>query len=107
MKENAPTVLPYSGNMDEDGEWKSTSPSYSQTNGIMKKPSSMLSPDSEIIQSDSMNLIDESAKQLFETMKTIIASSPEEINAACNCAKQIQSLMRLKLDVIRTKKGLY
>lgn len=49
----------------------------------------------DLIGSESMRLIDESAKNLHERIKD--ASNVE----ACLCAKQIAELLRLKLDVRR------
>lgn len=73
-------------------------------------------PHSNGVTYQSMSLIDDSAQLLFGLMKD--AAEPEKyedgsdrvsldgVNSAVECAKQIQSLMRLKLDVIKEfKKG--
>ena len=60
--------------------------------------------------SQSMNLVDDTAKHLFALMKglthnlpdaEIKSFDPDKVNAATNCAKQIYQMMRLKLDVIK------
>lgn len=59
--------------------------------------------------SPSMSLIDDSAKHLFELMKSIRLDKekpdPNAINAACNCAKNIRELMGLKLSAYKASKG--
>ena len=59
----------------------------------------------------SLNLIDESTTQLNELMKKLVAkkdfSDTVTINAACNIAKQIQSNLRLKLDIFREMKASF
>lgn len=60
---------------------------------------------SSLVKSPSMNLIDDSAKHLFETMLDIGKNgnpTAAEINAVCRCADQIHRLLRLKFDVLRT-----
>lgn len=61
----------------------------------------------------SLNLINDSASYLFDLMKGIGREAksqdasrinPQLINAACNCGKQITSLLRLKLDVLKASK---
>lgn len=47
-----------------------------------------------MVGSDSMSLIDESAKHLHERMK-----STKNVLEACVCAEQIGKLIRLKLDI--------
>lgn len=62
--------------------------------------------------SASMKLIDDSTRHLFDLMKSIGAdqpqnpeirklADPQQINSACNCAKQIYGLLRLKFDVAK------
>ena len=69
--------------------------------------------DIDQVQSRSMILIDESTNQLKELMesltKTVITEENlfkgiNSANAACNCAKQISSLLRIKLDIYREYK---
>lgn len=57
-----------------------------------------------------LNLIDSTAKHLHGLMKSIavdhpeIRNSPQMVNAACNCAKNMRELLRLKLDVVKESK---
>lgn len=61
----------------------------------------------------SMNLIDRSAECMFGMMEVLEKDIRQNrdghekrlIDAACNCAKQIEKLMRLKLDVLKLKAG--
>lgn len=59
------------------------------------------------VRSDSMNILDDSADTLNDMLEEL-AKLPnvDNVKAACECAKQIQSLMRLKLDVIKLAKDL-
>lgn len=57
----------------------------------------------------STNLIDDSINDLRNLMgsiaanaqKDVVARNVQAVNAACNCAKNIAQLMRLKLDVVK------
>lgn len=51
-----------------------------------------------IIESPSMSLLDDTARHLHGLMK-----SADNVADACNCAKQLYSIMRLKLDAIKTQ----
>jgi hypothetical protein len=59
--------------------------------------------------SHSTNLIDDSIKHLHGLLKSIrveaddfnVRHSPQLVNAACNCAKQIGGLIRLQTDMFR------
>ncbi len=53
----------------------------------------------------SQSLVDESANHLLGLMKGLNPRVAGEVATACECAKQIQALVRLKLDVYRTLKG--
>lgn len=65
----------------------------------------------------SLSLINDSAKHLFDLMKDIRKDveadvpaatrrvNPMHINAACNCARSINGLLKLKLDVLKFQKG--
>lgn len=55
----------------------------------------------ELVSSPSMSLLDDTALHLFALMKRDTTS----VNDACNCAKQMYSIMRLKLDAIKTQLG--
>lgn len=57
-----------------------------------------------------MSLLDDSAKHLHSLMKGVTGPLHEDavtlpdidrVNAAANCAKQLYSIMRLKLDAIK------
>lgn len=65
--------------------------------------------------SDSLNLIDGSAKHIFDTMRNIKPSKLDDgtiadqldyndIDSICKCAKEIQNLARVKLEMLRLKK---
>jgi hypothetical protein len=65
-----------------------------------------------LVESPSMNLLDSTASHLFGLMQGLIANkppadvqkySPEEVNAACNCAKNIREIMKLKLDALKVQ----
>ncbi len=58
----------------------------------------------ELVESASMSLLDRSADHMFELMKGLSGGDSADVNAACNCAKNIQSLMRLKLDAMKLQK---
>lgn len=67
-----------------------------------------------IVSSVSMNLLDDSAQHLHGLMRGLFANipgadvrayDPDRVNSACNCAKQIYSIMRLKLDCIKVQLG--
>jgi hypothetical protein len=67
-------------------------------------PSEILPRRSDLVTSPSMNLIDDSARHLFETMLTIgKKDKPDsaDIKSVCLCAEQIHKLLRLKYDVLR------
>ena len=60
--------------------------------------------------SRSMSLIDDTNAHLSALMKGLGTNSPSpemrhldqgRVNAACNCAKQMSNMMRLKLDAVR------
>lgn len=65
------------------------------------------SSDSNAARLTSMNLIDDSAQHLHGLLKSVGTDDPirlrdpRVISAAATCAKQIHSLIRLKLDVLR------
>lgn len=70
-------------------------------------------PNIDQVKSESTNLIDESTKQLKDLMKSLtkqvtteenLFKSVNSVNAACNCAKQISSLIRVKLDIYKEYK---
>lgn len=73
------------------------------------------SPTSEIIVSQSMSLLDESANHMFDLMKglhgnqppaSVKAYDPERVNSAVACANTIYKIMRLKLDAIKVQRKL-
>lgn len=72
-------------------------------------------PNIDQVQSESTSLIDVSARQLSELMTSISATvkmeeslfkSVNHVNAACNCAKQIAALLKVKLDIYKEYKKL-
>lgn len=63
--------------------------------------------------SNSLSLIDDSAEHLLELQRSIqgptetepnLRIDAQKINAACNCAKQIASLQRLKIEAFKALK---
>jgi hypothetical protein len=76
---------------------------------------SVLSPPSEtfvLVESPSMSLLDSTANHLHGLMKGLTANQPEAeirkydpeiVNAACNCAKNIREIMKLKLDALKVQ----
>lgn len=97
---------------------KSTSAVTGETLPALSAPPTGLLP-ADI--SQSMKLLDESAAQMFSLMKRLnpqksfdpdqreLDENPTKlidvhrVQAACNCAKQIYSLARLKLDAIKLR----
>jgi hypothetical protein len=72
-------------------------------------------PTSEMLASQSMNLLDESANHMFDLMKglhgnqppaEIKAFDPDRVNSAVACANTIYKIMRLKLDAIKVQEKL-
>lgn len=70
-------------------------------------------PNIDQVGSATTSLIDDSARQLHELMSSANRAAQNEenlfktsqhINAACNCAKQIASLLRVKLDIYKSYK---
>ena len=61
----------------------------------------------QVAQLKSMNCIDVSIDHLRKLMKDVAKESitPETVNAAVNCARQMQNMMRLKLDIMKASKG--
>ena len=55
-----------------------------------------------LVKSPSMNLLDDTAQHLHDLMKLPDTS----VSEACNCAKQLYLIMRLKLDAIKTQKSI-
>lgn len=81
-----------------------------ETDETQLEASSLLSEALSEASSISLDLIDDSTTHLHGLMKSIGADTkdpqktqrtPEMVNAACNCAKQIHSLLRLKFDVMK------
>lgn len=62
----------------------------------------LLSAGEVILQSTS--LIDDSAKHLFGLMKNLSSNCADDAKVACDLAKQIQGLARVKLDYIKALK---
>lgn len=70
---------------------------------------------SPMVQSASMHLLDSTAEHLHSLMKGLTANSPDPatraystdvVGAACNCAKNIREIMKLKLEAIKVQKEL-
>lgn len=84
---------------------------------ILPAASSSQFINSEEARSLSLNLIDDTAQHLHGLMKSVgtknedglnLRIDPQKINAACNCAKNIHNLLRLKLDVLKeARKGAH
>lgn len=68
---------------------------------ILSSASTTQSLNVEMVSSPSMSLLDDTSLHLFNLMKREGTS----VNDACNCAKQMYSIMRLKLDAIKTQLG--
>lgn len=64
----------------------------------------VIEPSFEAEESVSMSLVDGSLRRLHGLMQSL-NETPEDIKSACELAKQIQSLCRLKLDCYRMLKG--
>lgn len=82
---------------------------------VLEPNSSSTLPTSEIIASESMSLLDESANHMFDLMKGLHANQPaaevksydpDRVNAAVACANTIYKIMRLKLDAIKVQRKL-
>lgn len=75
---------------------------------VIPSPSSIKLPSLEEGTSQSMTLIDDSAKTLFGLMEDIKKKTDRDggdVMTACEIAKQIASLARVKLDFIKLMKG--
>lgn len=85
---------------------------------IRHAPSVELPVTSEMAASESMNLIDDSVKHLHGLMKSVGSHlkerantldsrnafvDPALVNSACNCAKQIAQLLKVKLEMKKFK----
>lgn len=79
---------------------------------ILPTVSTGQSSDVSLVISPSMSLLDDTANHLHSLMRGLHANQPEpeirafdpeRVNSACNCAKQIYSIMRLKLDAIKVQ----
>lgn len=99
-------------------ETKNKSLIESTPSGTSKTPSvgsTKPSPNVELVGSQSMNLLDSTAEHLYGLMRGLHANQPEpeiktydpdRVNAACNCAKNIREIMKLKLDAIKVQMKL-
>ena len=69
---------------------------------------------SEMVSSPSMSLLDDTAKHLFGLMKSVTEShdpayrklQTHEVQVACDCAKNIREILKLKLEAIKYQRGL-
>lgn len=100
LEKNTPPKLENQIGKPKEKEWRNVFANESPTRP--EKMPTTISTNSEMVESVGMSLIDESANYMFELMK----DSQNSVNDSCNCAKQIQSLLRLKLDAIRLAKEL-
>ena len=106
-------------NTTEDGTTK-TEPlnlprsSHAVAELIQRADSSDLLKISDAAMSNSMNLLDESARHLFKLMIGLSSTSEnnevrlfdvERVQTACACAHQITQIMKLKLEAIKASKG--
>ncbi|MFI5342838.1 MAG: hypothetical protein ACHQUC_01320 [Chlamydiales bacterium] len=85
------------------------------TTEILQSESQQPSVTLPLVEYQSMNLIDDSAKHLFELMRGLHANKPnpeiqlydpERIHAACACAKNIRELLKLKLEAIKLQRNM-
>lgn len=76
--------------------------SSTRSGGIIPSKPALTSFEEAILHSTS--LIDDSAKHLFALMKGLNPREPKEVLTACEVAKQIQNLARVKLDFIKAMK---
>lgn len=67
-----------------------------------------------LVGSESMKLIDDSATHIFSSMKAITANQPDasvrmlepdRVQSICMCADQITKLIRLKLDIKKASRS--
>lgn len=105
MRKEEMLTLPRSGPRSTERETETPRGTESTCDVAMRAVSNLQAQDSAMGQLDSMSIVDESAKHLLGVMRAMRPSEPEEVNSACNCAKNIEKLMRLKLDVIRFTLG--
>jgi hypothetical protein len=89
---------------EENGESKTRIGMLPAISKQTSNGSAQLLPVSDVAISPSMSLIDSSANLLFETMKKVEVSEVYHIEAICECAKNIEKLMRLKFDVLKEGK---
>lgn len=89
--------------------------SSEQPLALLEEKSSSTPPSSEIIASQSMSLLDESANHMLDLMKGLHANQPpaevrafdpERVNSAVACANTIYKIMRLKLDAIKVQRKI-
>lgn len=82
---------------------------------LLEPSTNVTAPSSEIIASQSMSLLDESANHMFGLMKGLQANQPpaeirafdpERVNSAVACANTIYKIMRLKLDAIKVQRKI-
>jgi hypothetical protein len=95
--------------MQETGSNTALTKSAAATPEILPAESESSSSSLQKANASSLKLIDDSAKHLFGLMEGIAKDAPkpddarrldpQRVNAACNCAKQIHSLLKLKLDI--------
>lgn len=87
----------------------------SQPSELLEQSLSEMLPTCEIIESESMSLLDESANHMLGLMRGLHANQPpaeiksfdpERVNAAVACANTIYKIMRLKLDAIKVQRKL-
>lgn len=74
--------------------------------GIQLMASTGLASITGMGESQEKSLLDDSAQHLFTLMQKLSSSSqtsvsPEIVNAACNCGKNIREIIKLKLDAIK------
>lgn len=112
-----PENLPHTGeSQTERPSNVANMPIISVQPSVLPEPSSSnTSPTSEIIESQLMSLLDESANHMFDLMKglhsnqpaaEVKAYDPDRVNSAVNCANTIYKIMRLKLDAIKVQRKL-
>lgn len=121
LSQNGPEKIKKHSTKKEEKITKSTETESEKrkTNGkgelILSTDSTPQSQNAEMVTCQSMNLLDDTARHLYGLMRGLTTNDPEphirhydpqKVNSACLCAKNIYSIMRLKLDAIKLQTTL-
>lgn len=121
MKNELPTVeemrksgiieIRQSFSSNQENAEKSMEKKLEQENELRQEYSLELSPNSEQGKSSQKSLIDDSITSMHLLTKHVIKKvqqaddvNPAQVNAACNAAKQVHSLLKLKLEIYKEMK---